>query len=187
MISYNNMYHQNNGSAVLAALNNPPPSLLPVSALTSQLNTPISTGYSPFQDSLYTKTMTNLMEKGQVNSIAKNNPNLSSLMNFKIDTNVTQIKTEPGVKTELSNISTFTMLKPEDNFIYKTDQSLDIKTETDQSLMLKSSHDLFEPSPPKAVPVAVESGSPDPRESSSGLESSADIIQLKPAMAVSQT
>lgn len=179
--SYNNMY-QNHSSAVLAALNTPPPALLPVSALASQLNAPVSNAYRPNQDILYAKTMTSAMEREQVNSVAKNNPNLSSLMNFKMDTK--PVKSEPMSMDEQSN---YTVYKMENALPYKHDQHMVFKTEPDQSELMKSTHDLFEPSPPKAVPVSVENGSPEMREQTPGPEANSDMIQLKPAIGVSQT
>ena len=87
------------------------------------------------------------------------------------------------------------------------DQTVTIKTEIDQSLLMKPQYDhstlsqilgakveqqilmktppeLFEPSPPKAVPVSVESSPPDLRE---GTPNNNDIVQLKPAMSVAQS
>lgn len=169
--SYNSMYHQTHNSAVLTALNTPPPALLPVSALASQLSAPLNNVYRPSQDILYAKTMTSAMEREQVNSVAKNNPNLSSLMNFK------PVKSEPMGMDDQSN---YTVLKMENAMTYKHDPSMIFKTEPEQQDLMKSSHDLFEPSPPKAVPVTVENGSPEMREHSPGPETNSDIIQLKP-------
>ena len=81
------------------------------------------------------------------------------------------------------------------------DQTVTIKTEVDQSLLMRPQYDhatlsqmlsakidqemlmkpteLFEPSPPKAVPVSAESSPPDLREST---PNNNDIVQLKPAM-----
>ena len=187
--SYNSLYHSH--GSVVAALNNPlstpPPSLLPVGALASQLNAPVSAPYRTSQDILYARTMTNALEREQSNSLARSNPNLSQLMNFRTDTNDVQIKTEPvPVKSE----HLYTMMKSDDAMMpYKAaDQSMMFKTEVDQSHLLKQSHDLFEPSPPKAVPVSVENASPELRENSPAApEPSTDVIQLKPALAVSQT
>lgn len=182
-VSYNAMYHNHNNSAVLAALNTPPPALLPVSALASQLNAPVTSAYRPSQDNLYSKSMTNLIDRDHVNSVAKNNPNLSSLMNFKMGSDSTAVKSEPLLDHDQS----YSVYKME-NMTYKHDQSMVFKTEPDQSEMMKSSHDLFEPSPPKAIPVTVEeNGSPDMREHTPGPEATSDMIQLKPAVAVSQT
>jgi len=186
MISYNNLY-QSQGSAVLAALNTPPPALLPVGALASQLNAPVSAAYRPNSDILYSKSMTSAAEHEQQqqhhSALARTNPNLSQLMNFKTEPGSLNIKTEPlssVVKLEHSQY----LVKPED---YKPDHPMIFKTEADHSLMLKPSHDLFEPSPPKAVPVSVETSSPVIRESTPDSECNSDIIQLKPAMAVSHS
>lgn len=125
--------------------------------------------------------MTTAMEREQVSSVAKNNPNLSSLMNFKMDSK--SVKSEPLSMDEQSNYTVFKM----ENMAYKHDQSMVFKTEPDQSELMKSSHDLFEPSAPKAIPVSVENGSPEIREHTPGPEANSDMIQLKPAIAVSQT
>lgn len=186
-MSFNSMY-PNQGSAVLAALNQPPqpPALLPVSALASQLNAPVSNAYRTNQDILYSKSMTNAMERDQVNVMAKNNPNLSSLMNFKMEQSKSlPIKSEPeALENDQSN---YTVLKMENAMAYKPDHSMVFKSEPDQSELMKTSHDLFEPAPPKAVPVSVENGSPELNDHTGGPEINADMIQLKPAIAVTQS
>ncbi|KAL4218563.1 Transcription factor GATA-6 [Mactra antiquata] len=184
-MTYNNMYPGNHGSAVLAALNQPPqpPALLPVSALASQLNAPVSNAYRPSQDILYSKTMTTAMEREQV---AKNNPNLSSLMNFKMDQSKSfPIKSEP--ETLENDQSNYTVLKMENAMTYKPEHSMVFKHEPDQSELLKTPHDLYEPAPPTAVPVSVENGSPELHDRAGCPETDSEMIQLKPAIAVTQS
>lgn len=178
--------YPNHTPAVLAALNNPqPPALLPVSAIASQLNAPVS-AYRPSQDILYAKSMSSL-ERDQHTSISKNNPNLASLMNFKQDAKslAMPIKSEPmSLETDQSY---YTVQKMENAPAYRTDQSMVFKQETDQSGYMKSSHDLFEPSAPKAVPVADESDPSKMHEPKQELDVGTEITPLKPAAAVSQT
>lgn len=184
-ITYNNMYANN--SAVLAALSNPqPPALLPVGAIASQLNAPVST-YRPSQDILYAKTMSAVaMERDQGSSISKNNPNLASLMNFKPDVKTLNmpVKSEPMSLEPDQN--SYTVLKMENAIAFKTDPSMVFKQETDQSELMKSSHDLFEPSPPKAIPVSVENNSSELQQAIPESEVNMEITPLKPAAAVSQ-
>lgn len=230
-VSYNNLY-QNHGSAMLAALNTPPPALLPVGALASQLNSPVGS-YSRPQDLLYGKSMTSISgndpQQELSYSVAKNNPNLSQLMNFKTDSSGDiAIKSEPGSSPSQDQLSNqlpslhaqlqhhhhhyqhqqhpqqinhhhhhqqpqhhtspppaFTMLKSDDSLSYKLDPALMIKSESDQSQ--SSPHDLYEPSPPKAVPVPVDNSPSGSREGTPGSECNSDIVQLKPAMAVSHS
>ena len=58
----------------------------------------------------------------------------------------------------------------------------------EQQIMMKTSPapELFEPSPPKAVPVSVENSPPDLRESTPENDDTC-IVQLKPAMSVGQS
>ena len=179
--------YSNQGSAVLAALNNPqPPALLPVGAIASQLNAPVN-HFRHNPEMLYAKTMSSALERDQLTSLSKNNPNLASLMNFKADAKslAMPVKSEPMLlETDQSH---YIVQKMENAYAYKTDPNMVFKQETDHSAFMKSSHDLFEPSPPKAVPVAVETETPEMHQSAPEPEVTMEMTALKPAAAVSQT
>jgi len=196
-VSYNNMYQNHTGSAVLAALNNPqPPPLLPVGALVSQLNAPVGNNnqYRSSQDILYSKTLT--MDRDH-NSLSKNNPNLASLMNFKMDTSISTahspksmslpVKTESLASSYEHDQSNYTVHKMENAMPYNgIDQSMTFKQEPiDQSMLMKSTHDLFEPSAPKAIPVTNENDMGLPT-TINDQDIASEITPLKPA-AVSQS
>ncbi|KAH3748656.1 uncharacterized protein LOC127847790 [Dreissena polymorpha] len=191
-VSYNNIY-QNHGSAVLAALNNQqPPPLLPVGALVSQLNAPVNNNNnnsyrSTNQDILYAKTLSSAMDRDHQNTISKNNPNLASLMNFKFDPKSMSlpVKTEPMQSLD-SDPANYTVLRM-DAMSYRYDPSMAFKQEPlDQSPLMKSSHDIFEPMAPKAVPV-VEVDHLEMRQHSPGPEPDSEMTPLKPAAAISQS
>ena len=153
--NYQSLYQTTQGSAVLAALSSPPPALLNVSSLASSLTSPLNPYYRTSQD--------------------------LDLHSFKTDqTSVlkSQLEQTVMIKTEPDQ-SYFTKPQFEHSSL---SQILGAKVE--QQIMMRSAPELFEPSPPKAVPVSVENSPPDLREST---PESDDIVQLKPAMSVAQT
>ncbi|KAK3590429.1 hypothetical protein CHS0354_024379 [Potamilus streckersoni] len=138
--SYHQLY-QKQGSAVLAALNSPPPALLPVGSLTSSLASHLTTTQHSSHSSL-------------------NNSIYSPYDNA----------------LQSSLLSSYTGGYSDKNMI------------TDPSLLMKSEPDLYEPLPPKAVPVPVTDEIKQELDSEeSSTENSSDIVLLKPAMVVSQT
>ncbi|WAR17298.1 GATA4-like protein [Mya arenaria] len=190
--AYQNMYQTHGGSAVLAALNNPqPPPLLPVGALVSQLNAPVSSGYRPpsSQEMMYAKAYSQSMDRDQ-HSVTKNNPNLASLMNFNPPVSASlspkpmclPVKTEPMPTSLDSDQSNYTVYKMENAMAYNGEQPMTFKQEPiDQSTLMKSSHDLFEPSPPKAVPVSVDTDLGAMSHNNAVQDSNAEMTPLKPA------
>ncbi|KAL3888495.1 hypothetical protein ACJMK2_000862 [Sinanodonta woodiana] len=136
--SYHQLY-QKQGSAVLAALNSPPPALLPVGSLTSPLTSHLTTTqhniHSSLNNSIYS-SYDNALQSSLLSSYGYSDKNMI----------------------------------------------------TDPSLLMKSEPDLYEPLPPKAVPVPVtEEIKQEPDSEESSTENSSDIVMLKPAMVVSQT
>ena len=165
--NYQSLYQSHQGSAVLAALSSPPPTLLNVSSLASSLTSPLNPYYRTSQDldlQLY-KT------------------DQSSLQSYKIDQS-------SALKQQLEQT---VMIKQEPDQSYFTKSPFEhsslsqiLGAKVEQQILMKTSPapELFEPSPPKAVPVSVENSPPDLRESTPDND---DIVQLKPAMSVGQS
>lgn len=154
--NYQSLYQTPQGSAVLAALSTPPPALLNVSSLASSLNAPLNSFYRTSHDLGSMRTMTS---------------DQSPVLKSQLDQTVT-------IKTEIDQSL---LMKPQ--YDHSTlSQILGAKVE--QQILMKTPPELFEPSPPKAVPVSVESSPPDLRE---GTPNNNDIVQLKPAMSVAQS
>ena len=151
--NYQNLYQTPQGSAVLAALSSPPPALLNVSSLASSLSSPHNSLYRSIND-LGTRVLANEQQ---------------SALKAQLDQTVT-------IKTEVDQSL---LMRPQYD---QATLSQILGAKVDQQILMKTPPELFEPSPPKAVPVSAESSPPDLRESTPNTN---DIVQLKPAMTVS--